>query len=152
MEPSASQPPATVNLFHRLPVLLTLHRQRVGGNLSLIFKELWKEQLQSTARNISVKFNMSTLIAFEQTSDKSFFGENFDKLYSRVILVFAAMFAADEKITTEVLLNSNDWQGITKAFNTIMEMAAEFFKVPKIVSDAEAKETTTDKQEKPEKN
>ena len=28
-----------------------------------------------------VKFNMSTLIAFEQTSDKSFFGENFDKLY-----------------------------------------------------------------------
>ena len=77
-----------------------------------------------------VRFNMSTLIAFEQTSDKSFFGENFDKLYSRVILVFAAMFAADEKITTEVLLNSNDWQRITRAFNTIMEMAAEFFKVP----------------------
>ena len=65
-----------------------------------------------------VRFNMSTLIAFEQTSDKSFFGENFDKLYSRVILVFAAMFAADDKITTEVLLNSNDWQGITRAFNT----------------------------------
>ena len=99
-----------------------------------------------------VRFNMSTLIAFEQTSDKSFFGENFDKLYSRVILVFAAMFAADEKITTEVLLNSNDWQGITRAFNTIMEMAAEFFKVPKIIADAEAKETTTDKGEKSEKN
>ena len=114
-----------------------------------------------------VRFNMSTLIAFEQTSDKSFFGENFDKLYSRVILVFAAMFAADEKITTDVLLKSNDWQGITKAFNTIMEMAAEFFKVafntimemaaeffkvPKIVADAEAKETTTDKGEKTEKN
>ena len=99
-----------------------------------------------------VRFNMSTLIAFEQTSDKSFFGENFDKLYSRVILVFAAMFAADDKITTEVLLQSNDWQGITKAFNTVMEMAQEFFKVPKIVGDAEAKETTTEKEEKAAKN
>ena len=99
-----------------------------------------------------VRFNMSTLIAFEQTADKSFFGENFDKLYSRVILVFAAMFAANENITTDVLLKSKDWQGITTAFNTIMEMAAEFFKVPKIITDAEAKETTTDKQEKAEKN
>lgn len=95
---------------------------------------------------------MSTLIAFEQTADKSFFGENFDKLYSRVILVWAAMFAADENITTDVLLKSKDWQGITQAFNTIMEMAAEFFKVPKIITDAEAKETTTDKVEKAEKN
>ena len=99
-----------------------------------------------------VRFNMSTLIAFEQNYNKSFFGENFDKLYPRVTLVFAAMFAADEKITADVLLKSNDWQGITQAFNTIMEMAAEFFKVPKIVADAEAKETTTDKQEKAEKN
>ena len=95
---------------------------------------------------------MSTLIAFEQTADKSFFGENFDKLYSRVILVWAAMFAADENITTDVLLKSKDWQGITQAFNTVMEMAAEFFKVPKIITDAEAKETTTDKVEKAEKN
>ena len=99
-----------------------------------------------------VRFNMSTLIAFEQTADKSFFGENFDKLYSRVILVWAAMFAADENITTDILLKSNDWQGITQAFNTIMEMAAEFFKVPKIITDAEAKETTTDKEEKTAKN
>ena len=95
---------------------------------------------------------MSTLIAFEQTADKSFFGENFDKLYSRVILVWAAMFAADENITTDVLLKSKDWQGITQAFNTVMEMAAEFFKVPKIITDAEAKETTNDKVEKAEKN
>lgn len=99
-----------------------------------------------------VVFNMSTLIAFEQTSDHSFFEEKFDKLYSRVILVFAAMFAADDKITTEVLLNSNDWQGITAAFNSVMEMAAEFFKVPKIIADAEAKETTADKEEKTAKN
>ena len=99
-----------------------------------------------------VLFNMSTLIAFEQTADKSFFGENFDKLYSRVILVFAAMFAADEKITTDILLKSNDWQGITTAFNTIMEMATEFFKVPKIVADAEAKETAEEMGEKAAKN
>ena len=99
-----------------------------------------------------VRFNMSTLIAFEQTSNNSFFSENFDKLYSRVILVWAAMFAADENITTDVLLKSNDWQGITRAFNTIMEMATEFFKVPKIITDAEAKETTTDKEEKAAKN
>ena len=99
-----------------------------------------------------VNFDMSTLIAFEQTSDKSFFGENFDKLYSRVTLVWAAMFAANENITTDVVLKSKDWQGITQAFNTIMEMAAEFFKVPKIVADAEAKETTTEEGEKPAKN
>ena len=95
---------------------------------------------------------MSTLIAFERTYNQSFFGENFDKLYPRVILVFAAMFAANEKITDDILLNSTDWQGITQAFNTIMEMAAEFFKVPKIVTDAEAKETTTEKEEKAAKN
>ena len=99
-----------------------------------------------------VNFDMSTLIAFEQTSDKSFFGENFDKLYSRVILVFAAMFAADEKITTDILLKSNDWQGITTAFNTVMEMAAKFFKVPQVVADAEAKETAEEMGEKAAKN
>lgn len=110
------------------------------------------KEITIDGKKYPVEFNISTLIAFEQTTDKSFFGENFDKLYSRVILVFAAMFAADEKITTDVLLKSNDWQGITQAFNTIMEMAAEFFKVPKIVADAEAKETTTEKGEKSEKN
>lgn len=100
-----------------------------------------------------VVFNMSTLIAFEQTADRSFFGEQFDKLYTRVILVFAAMFAADETITTSVLLNSKDWQGITKAFNDVMEMAREFFNLPEVVKKAEAEENSTGKyEEKPAKN
>ena len=42
-----------------------------------------------------VKFNMGTLIAFEQASNNTFFNETFDKLYSRVTLVWAAMFSAD---------------------------------------------------------
>jgi hypothetical protein len=146
-----------VNLFHRLPVCLLFIASgwAVSYHSSLITYHLpgtMERTVTIDGKEYPVKFNMSTLIAFEQTSDKSFFGENFDKLYSRVILVFAAMFAADEKITTDVLLNSNDWQGITRAFNTIMEMAAEFFKVPKIVADAEAKETTTEKEEKAAKN
>ena len=95
---------------------------------------------------------MGTLIAFEQASNNTFFNETFDKLYSRVTLVWAAMFSADENITTDVLLNSNDWKGIATAFNAIMEMAADFFKVPKIITDAEAKEATTDKEEKAAKN
>ena len=41
---------------------------------------------------------------------------------------------------------------VTLRLNIFMEMAAEFFKIPKIVADAEAKETTTEKEEKAEKN
>jgi hypothetical protein len=146
-----------VNLLHACPsrLLFIASGWAVTYHSSLITYHLpgtMERTVTIDGKEYPVRFNMSTLIAFEQTSDKSFFGENFDKLYSRVILVFAAMFAADEKITTDVLLKSNDWQGITKAFNTIMEMAAEFFKVPKIVGDAEAKEITTDKGEKAEKN
>lgn len=99
-----------------------------------------------------VIFDISTLIAFEQTSDKSFFGENFDKLYSRIVLVFAAMYSADKSITDEIVIHSKDWQGITNAFNIVMEMAQDFFRVPRVVAEAEARENTADQKEKSEKN
>ena len=90
-----------VNLLHRLPVSLTLHRQRVGGNLSLItyhlsFTRNYGKNSNNRRKEYPVQIQYDTLIAFEQTSDKSFL-EKTSTSYSRVILVFAAMFAADEK-------------------------------------------------------
>lgn len=87
-----------------------------------------------------VEFDMATLCAFEQTTGHSFFEEKFEMIHQRLILVFAALFAANENFKIDILMKSKDWMGITKAYTTVMEMAADFFKLPDVVANEEARE------------
>lgn len=88
-----------------------------------------------------VEFNLSTLIVFEQTVDHSFFEEDWRNLYCRAILIWAAMFSADDSVKTDIVLRCSDWQGVNNAFSVIVKMADEFFNIPKIVEDAESSES-----------
>lgn len=88
-------------------------------------------------REYPVVFNMSTLVLYEQTVNKSFFGEDFAKLYNRIILIYAAMWAADENVNSDVLMQCQDWKGINDAFLTVSEMATEFFNIPEIIKQDE---------------
>lgn len=90
-----------------------------------------------------VEFNLSTLIVFEQTVEHSFFEEDWRNLYCRAILIWAAMFSADDSVKTDIVLRCSDWQGVNNAFSVIVKMADEFFNIPKIVEDAEKSESVT---------
>lgn len=99
-----------------------------------------------------VIFNMSTLIAFEQTAGHSFFADKFNTIYSRLLLVFAAMFTADESTEVTVLTKSTDFRGIMSAYAEVEKMALEFFKVPEVVKDAEQQESQDNKDKTDTKN
>lgn len=84
-----------------------------------------------------VVFSMKTLIGFEDIVNHSFFEEKFDKMSSRMALVIAAINAADPNadITAKQLLDISDWQQakeVVTAYNTVMELAAEFFRIPAV--------------------
>ena len=102
-----------------------------------------------------VDFDLSTICAFEQTANKSFFDENFERLYYRAIFIWAAIFTVDDSIKIDIVLKSKDWKGINQAFADITNMASDFFKVPDVVKQAEDQESEsseeTDK-EKQQKN
>jgi hypothetical protein len=101
-------------------------------------------------REYPVVFNMSTLVLYEQTANKSFFGEDFARLYNRIILIYASMWAADENVNSDVLMQCQDWKGINDAFLTVSEMATEFFHIPDIIKqdEHEAEEQQADEQPK----
>lgn len=114
------------------------------------------KEITIAGKQYPVLFNMSTLLSFEQITDRSFFGEKFTMHKERLAIIFAALYAADNKtpVSIETLLNSNDWNEINQAFTVVMEMASEFFDIPKVVKDAEDKEIaeTTEDEESNAKN
>lgn len=103
---------------------------------------------------VPVVFNMGTLMSFEEITDGSFFDNKFTRQKDRIAIVFAAIYSADNdtKVTLEDLMNASDWQESQNAFNTVMDMAGEFFHLPKVVADAEAKETIIEEGEEQQKN
>ena len=102
-----------------------------------------------------VEVNMSTVLMYEEIVDESFFGERFVKLSRRVALIVAAAMTVDEKVQLDFKdIIENHWKDIGKAFNTVMELVAEFFEIPKLIADAEKQEASEkgEKGEEHEKN
>ena len=62
---------------------------------------------------------------------------------STLIVLWAAMFSADDSVKKDIVLRCSDWQGVNNAFSVIVKMADEFFNIPKIVEDAEKSESVT---------
>ena len=82
-----------------------------------------------------VVFNMQTILNFEEmTNGQSFFTANLETMKNRVAILAAAIFAADENtnITVEKIFGNKDYEAmkeIISAYNTVMALAGEFFKV-----------------------
>lgn len=102
---------------------------------------------------VPVTFNMGALTTFEQATGKSFFGEKFEHHRERVLLVYAAIFAADNKteIKTSDILAIDDWHQFNAIFDTVWSLAGEFFELPDMVKKND-KDDTPEKEGNDKKN
>ena len=101
-----------------------------------------KKEITLNGKPVAVSFTIATLLTYEDLTDRNFFCEQFDKLKERIALIYAAIYTADRNttITVDDILNTDNWQEISEAFTTVMQMAGDFFKLPKVVEDAEERE------------
>ena len=82
-----------------------------------------------------VVFTLLTMSNFEEITNKGFFEANLLTTNNRIAIVIAAALAADKdtKLTVEDLRGNetfDDYKQIVAAFNIVMELANDFFKVP----------------------
>lgn len=82
-----------------------------------------------------VVFTLLTISNFEEITNKGFFEANLLTTNNRIAIVIAAVLAADKdtKLTVEDLRGNetfDDYKQTVAAFNTVMELANDFFKVP----------------------
>ena len=101
-----------------------------------------KKEITLNGKPVNVSFTLTTLLTYEEITDSNFFGEQFERLKERIALIYAAIYTADHNttITVEDILSTNNWQEISDAFTTVMTMAGDFFKMPKVIADAEERE------------
>ena len=102
-----------------------------------------------------VQFDFQTLLNFEQITKKAFFETNFAMIVDRMAIIMAAVLTADEdsKLTVEMLKGKGDYDAVKEiiaAYTVVMELAGEYFKVPEVVKESEAKvkATTTNSQKR----
>lgn len=97
-----------------------------------------------------VVFTLLTMSNFEEITNKGFFEVNLLTTNNRIAIVIAAALAADKdtKLTVEDMRGQetfDDYKQIVAAFNTVMELANDFFKVPGVEPKPEP--TTEEKED-----
>ena len=104
-----------------------------------------KKHITIGGQQVPVVFNVSTLLAYEEISGKSFFGEHFERTRERLALICAAAYAADNDttLTIEQLMQADSWQEVSQAFTDVMDAAGTFFNLPKVVEESERQEAET---------
>ena len=105
--------------------------------------------------NYPVAFSMKTMLNFEEISGKPFFGESFEHLKERIAIIMSAALTADKNttLTVEELMNGDSWekvQEILAAYGNIMELCAEFMKIPAV--EPQPEKPAEDDQESKAKN
>ena len=101
-----------------------------------------------------IEFTMQAIMTFEEIADKSFFDCNFNKTTDRIALIYAAVMNADKKadITIEKITGDMDLKAVREiiaAFGTVMNLANDFFKLPKVAEDEDKTNEPKEGDEKP---
>ena len=99
------------------------------------YPEMKTKEITIGGKNYPVIFTLATLSNFEEITGKPFFKADLDIIKNRIAIICAAAIAADEntKLTVEELRGNDDleaYKQICTVYNTIIEMAAEFFHIP----------------------
>ena len=94
-----------------------------------------QKEITVNGKNYPVVFTLATISNFEEITGKPFFKADLDIIKNRIAIICAAAIAADEntKLTVEELRGNEDleaYKQIGTVYNTIVEMAAEFFHIP----------------------
>lgn len=108
--------------------------------------------------NYPVVFDLLTLSNFEEITDKGFFEANLNKINNRMAIVMAAVLSADKdtKLTIEEMRGKEsfeDYKQIIEAYNVVMTLANDFFKIPEVEKSKDPKpEEQEQEQEENAKN
>lgn len=88
--------------------------------------------------DIDIKMNMSVMIAYEEISGTSFYGEEFKSTRSRYALLAATLAASDADSTlADRLLTDASPKEFTEAFEVAFMALADFFEIPSVMKDKE---------------
>ena len=88
--------------------------------------------------DINVKMNMSVIIAFEEISGTSFYGETFDTTKTRYTLLAAIVATSDApKDMADRLLTDVTPKEFTAAFEVAMQALGDFFEIPEVMKKDE---------------
>ena len=112
------------------------------------------KEITIAGKTYPIDFTMKTIMKFEEIVDKSFFDCNFSKTSDRMALIYAAVETANEKhdLTIEKMTGSMDFHAvkdIIAAFGIVMNLANEFFELPKVTQDEDKADEPKDDDEKP---
>ena len=104
-----------------------------------------KKEVTFNGTKYPVVFNMQAVLNYEDITNQSFFGEDFNLLKNRMALIMAAALAADKdtKLDIDTIKGTEDIeavQQIIEAFKTIMTMVGQFMHIPEVVAEAERAE------------
>jgi len=103
------------------------------------------KEITINGKTYPVVFNMKTILGYEQISGKSFFGEDFSKMGERLALIAAAVISAGgkEELSIEDMMNADKLELVNEilaAYNVVIGMVKEFFKIPDVEPKPKEKE------------
>ena len=113
-----------------------------------------QKEITLQGKTYPIDFTMQAIMTFEEVADKSFFDCNFSKTTDRMALIYAAVMNANKKadITIEKIAGNMDLQAIQDiiaAFGTVINLANDFFKLPKVTEDEDKDNEPKEGDEKP---
>lgn len=111
-----------------------------------------QKEVTINGKTYPVIFTMKTITGFEEIVEHSFFTDDFSKMASRIAIVVAAIVAADinADVSADDMLNADKFEAVNEvleAYATVMELAGEFFEVPKKEKKEDSKEEKAEKTE-----
>lgn len=108
--------------------------------------------------NYPVVFDLQALTNFEDITKQGFFEANLNTTNNRMAIVIASVLSADEdtKLTIEEMRGNksfDDYKQIIEAYNVVMTLANDFFKIPEVEKSKDPKpEEQEQEQEENAKN
>ena len=84
-----------------------------------------------------IVFDLQALTNFEEITKQGFFEANLNTTNNRMAIVIASVLSADKdtKLTIEEMRGKetfDDYKQIVEAYNVVMILANEFFKIPEV--------------------
>ena len=112
-----------------------------------------QKEITLQGKKYPIDFTMQAIMTFEEIADKSFFDYNFTKTTDRMALIYAAVMNADKKadITIEKMAGDMGLQAIRDiiaAFGIVMNLANDFFELPKVTKEEDKTDEPKDDDEK----
>ena len=106
--------------------------------------------------NYPIVFDLQALTNFEDITKQGFFEANLNTTNNRIAIVIGAAISADKNtaLTVEEMRGKGtfeDYKQIVEAYNVVMTLANDFFKIPEVEKEKENEEKTDEGEGEDEK-